>query len=68
MTDSMIALTEADFAGGRWEPCHAYAPEVVDSQVCGACGWLHDDHIRDAEIHEFPARKPKPSRPRRLAS
>jgi hypothetical protein len=66
-------LTETDFACSRWEPCHGFAPEVTDSQVCGDCGWLHDDHQVSAVVRQFPARQlpigaPRPVQPRRLAS
>jgi len=59
---------ETEFATGRWEPCPAFAPEVPDSQVCGDCGWLHDDHHADAVIRHLPARVPMSVEPRRLAS
>jgi hypothetical protein len=61
-------LTDIDLAGGRWEPCHAFAPEVTDSQVCGKCGWLHDDHQTDAVIRRLPVRAHPAAQPRRLAS
>ena len=59
---------EAEMAAGRWEPCLSFAPEVPDSQVCGDCGWLHDDHRADAVVHTLPVRAPKAVQPRRLAS
>ena len=59
-------LTHTDFASSRWEPCLVFAAEVADSQVC-VCGWLHDDHIADAVVHQLP-RAPRPAQPRRLAS
>jgi hypothetical protein len=65
MTDD---LSDDDLASGRWEPCHAFAPEVADSQVCGECGWLHDDHERDAVIRRLPVRVPSRAQLRRLAS
>jgi hypothetical protein len=65
MTDN---LSDDDVMSGRWEPCHAFAPEVADSQVCGECGWLHDDHRGDAVIHRLPVRVPSSTQPRRLAS
>jgi hypothetical protein len=69
MTDTMIDLDADDFAGGRWEPCHAFAPEVADSQVCGECGWLHDDHREPAVVRRLPVRAPRAAaQPRRLAS
>jgi hypothetical protein len=60
--------TDSDLVSGRWEPCHAFAPEFTDSQVCGECGWLHDDHERDAVVRRLPLRVPSSDRPRRLAS
>jgi hypothetical protein len=71
MTDNLIHETvDTDLVRGRWEPCAVFAPEVTDSQVCGDCGWLHDDHLGDAVIRQLPARAPRPrsALPRRLAS
>jgi hypothetical protein len=59
--------TEPDFASSRWEPCLVFTAEVADSQVCGDCGWLHDDHRGDAVIHRLP-RAPRIAQPRRRAS
>jgi hypothetical protein len=61
-----------DLVTSRWEPCHAFAPEVADSQdadsqICGECGWLHDDHERIAAVRRLPVR-PSRALPRRLAS
>jgi hypothetical protein len=54
MTDNLIHETvDTDLVRGRWEPCAVFAPEVTDSQVCGDCGWLHDDHLGDAVIRHF---------------
>lgn len=69
MTDpTSNPITDTDLVTGRWEPCHAFAPEVTDSQVCGACGWLHDDHQVNAVVRQFPTRAPRSPQPRRLAS
>jgi hypothetical protein len=61
---------DAELVSGRWEPCAAFAAEVADSQVCGDCGWLHDDHRGDAVVRRLPARSPRlrSAEPRRLAS
>ena len=59
---------DADLAGGRWEPCHGFVPEFTDSQVCGGCGWLHDDHQTDAVIRHLPKRAASAAHPSRLAS
>jgi hypothetical protein len=69
MTDDItLDAADADLVSGRWEPCAAFAAEVPDSQVCGDCGWLHDDHEGDAVVHRLPARAPRVVEPRRLAS
>jgi len=60
-------LTETDFACSRWEPCAGFVPEVTDSQVCGDCGWLADDHHGPAVVYQLP-RAPRAAQPRRLAS
>jgi len=60
-------LTETEFACSRWEPCAGFVPEMTDSQICGDCGWLHDDHRGPAVVHQLP-RAPRPALPRRLAS
>jgi len=64
---------DLDLASGRWEPCHAFSSEVAesqvaDSQICGACGWLHDDHREPAVIRHLPVRTRPAAQPRRLAS
>ena len=61
-------LTDTDFACSRWEPCTGFVPEVADSQVCGDCGWLHDDHEGVAVVRRLPTRRPPAVLPRRLAS
>ena len=73
MTDDMtlnmtVETADADLVSGRWEPCEVFAPEVPDSQVCGDCGWLHDDHRGDAVVRRLPVRAPRSAQPRRLAS
>jgi len=75
MNDNLTAtLTDPDLTGdlalasGRWEPCHAFSSEVADSQVCGACGWLHDDHRQPAVVRHLPVRTRPAAQPRRLAS
>jgi hypothetical protein len=71
MTDTITRdAADAELVSGRWEPCAAFTAEVPDSQVCGACGWLHDDHAGDAVVRRLPTRAPRlrSSEPRRLAS
>lgn len=69
MNDNLTqTLTDTDLASGLWEPCHAFAPEVTDSQVCGECGWLHDDHQTNAVIRHLPTRATSAAHPSRLAS
>ena len=66
VTDSDVIGSDVVLA--RWEPCLAFAPEVTDSQVCGDCGWLHDDHRRPADVRQLPVRAPRVVQPGRLAS
>jgi hypothetical protein len=66
--DVTLETADTDLVSGRWEPCEGFAPEVPDSQVCGDCGWLHDDHRGDAVIRQLPVRQPRSVQPRRLAS
>jgi hypothetical protein len=63
-------VTQTDLVAGRWEPCLGFTPEFADSQVCGDCGWLHDDHRSDAVVHRLPVRPARAAAaaPRRLAS
>jgi hypothetical protein len=69
MNDNLTeTFTDSDLASGRWEPCHAFAPEVADSQVCGECGWLHDDHFEPAVVRQLPVRAAGVPEPRRHAS
>jgi hypothetical protein len=71
MTDTnTLDAADADLVSGRWEPCAEFTAEVPDSQVCGECGWLHDDHVPDAVVRRLPVRAPRrrAAEPRRLAS
>jgi hypothetical protein len=59
---------DIDLASGRWEPCPTFSSEVADSQVCGDCGWLDDDHHEPAVVRQLPVRVRPAAQPRRLAS
>lgn len=58
-----------DLAMGRFEPCSAFEGDGTGTAVCGACGWLDDEH--DPTVGIATVRMlapPPPARPARLAS
>ena len=69
MPQSQIEFaTDAHLAAGQWEPCADFTGTHADSPVCAGCGWLDQDHIRDAVVRPLRAPAPRSVRPRRLSS